>query len=67
MAPENAVGREQIIPNVGAHENIYVTHEQVVALVSFGHIRYDADYGPNAKVYRPANEADAAKVRSWLG
>lgn len=67
LAPEGAPGKEQIIPNLGAHEQIYPTHEQIVALVSFGHIYYDPEYGPNAKVYRPVEHSDAEKVRSWLG
>lgn len=66
LAPTTASGREQIIPNFGAHEQIYVSHEAIAALVGFGHIRYDADYGPNAKVYRPVKHADADTVRSWI-
>ena len=67
LAPETNPGREQIIPNIGAHDQIMFSHEAIVALVAFGHIRYEPEYGPNAKVYRPTNPmADAEMVRSWV-
>lgn len=64
--PAVRVGRPQIIPNRGAHEQIYCTPEQIETLRFFGYIEYEPDYGPNANVYQPVGEADAEKVRSWL-
>ncbi len=66
MAPETAVGVEQIIPTLGEHEQILADHETIEALVVWGLVRYEPDYGPNAKVYRPVEHADADKVRSWI-
>ena len=66
IAPEEYPGRPQVIPSRGPHEQIYLTDKQVRALVGIGAIYYDEDYGPKAKVYRPYEAADAAKVRSWL-
>lgn len=66
FAPPQNPGRKQVIPTYGAHEQIYITDEQEYALVWLSFIYYDADYGPNAKVYRPVKPCTADVVRSWL-
>lgn len=67
LAPPGAVGRTQIIPNRGPHEQIYVDEETIGALVWMCLVNYDPEYGPGAKVYRPVGEADADEVRTWIG
>lgn len=66
LAPETNPGREQIIPNNGPHEQIYIERETAEILVFLELIEYDPHYGPNAKVYRPVDFVDAKTVRSWL-
>lgn len=65
-APLGSIGRPQVIPNRGAHEQIHPTDEQIKSLVVLGLIKYEPEYGPGARVYRPTKPADADKVRSWL-
>lgn len=67
LAPTNAIGRCQIIPNRGPHSQVFIDEQLARALVILGKINYDASYGPNAKVYRPINPATAEMVASWLG
>lgn len=66
LAPVDAFGKEQIMPNRGPHIPVYANHDAIVALVVFGIIKYDEDYGPRARVYRPVGAADTDKIRSWL-
>ena len=66
LAPPEAMGRDQIIPSRGDHEQIYPTKEQIRALVALGKIDYDEEYGPGARVYRPVGAADAKEVSSWM-
>lgn len=66
MAPLGAMGKAQIIPSRGAHDQIYPTDEQIQGLVLLGLIDYEPEYGPGAKVYRPRGAADTEKVKSWL-
>jgi hypothetical protein len=66
LAPEDNCGTPQMIPTRGPHEQIPIGNHQAAALVLMGLIEYDPDYGPNAKVYRPVNPADAATMRRWI-
>lgn len=66
IAPPGRPGPIQIIPNIGPHEQIYTSQEQIESLVLIGLISYEPDYGPNANVYTPTRWANAAEVRSWI-
>lgn len=67
VAPLEAVGAPQIIPNRGAHEQIMVSAILARDMALLGLIQYDPEYGPGAHVYRPIGPADTEKVRSWIG
>lgn len=66
FAPSSSVGVTQIVPTLGAHEQIIPTDEQLTRLVVSGQIVYEPDYGPNARVYRPVGYKDGNAVRKLL-
>lgn len=66
FAPKENLGRPQIIPNIGAHEQIYPDEEQLKAAVYLGLVYYEPEYGPNAKVYRPTRPTDADGIRGFF-
>ena len=64
--PPGPIGRWQIIPSTGPHDQVYVSELQAWDLTYRGFIEYDPEYGPNARVFRPTLLADTDTVRSWL-
>lgn len=67
FAPPFACGEPQVIPNRGPHIQLYIDPDVIKQMVYVGLVRYDPEYGPGARVYRPTMPADAAKVMSWIG
>lgn len=64
--PPTASGYIQIIPTNGPHEQIYVDHSMIRALLVLDLVAYQPEYGPNARVYRPKGLVDADGIRAWF-
>lgn len=67
LAPSSAHGRTQIIPDRGAHTQLYVPDDVAASLVYLGLVYYAADYGPDARVYRPCEGVSFAAIQRMIG
>lgn len=67
LAPSDAPGRTQIIPDRGAHTQLYVSDDVAAMLVYLGFVYYAADYGPNARVYRPCEGVTFEAILRIIG